>query len=407
MKTIVIVGSKDTKESEINYVIEGISKHGFKTLALDVSTSKGYVSKADYTREQIALEAGIHWENTDGYQKHELLTLMCNGLKVLTTKLYNEGKLDGIIALGGLQNTTMGSAAMFDLPIGIPKLIVSTVATGQRTFDRVVGSKDITVMPSPSDFTGINSISKTVLNNAIAAVTAMVRDAGQIIPNSRNIRIGTTFMGATNDGIANAVKIMQDKGYEVISFHSTGAGGKVMEELIESEIIDAVMDLTLHEVVYEYFGYGFGFGANDRLVKGAKKGIPMLICPAGVDFMCQWPNAVFDDIDRRKFIWHNPNLLHVKLNKKEVTDITRIIVKRLNEATGKVVVVIPKKGLRSFTQPGEALYDPEVDQAITDVFVNELRRDIPIKFIDANLMDMRFSEFVVEEMIKLLRSEES
>ncbi len=404
MKTIVIVGSADTKASEINYVREGVSKRGFMPLVLDVSTSKDHKSKADYTREQIALEGGTDWKDTAGYEKHEKLTVMCEGLKVLTFKLYNHGKLDGIIALGGLQNTKMGSSAMLDLPIGIPKLIVSTIATGQRTFDRIVGSKDITVMPSPSDFTGVNSISKTVLNNAIAAIIGMVEYAGQEIPQSKKLRIGTTLMGATNDGIANAVEMMQQKGYEVISFHSTGTGGKVMEELIEADIINAVMDLTLHEVVYEYFGYGFGYGADARLVQGVKKGIPMLICPAGLDFMCQWSNALFDDIDKRKYNWHSPNLAHVKLKKNEAADITRIVVKRLNEATGKIVVVIPTKGLRSFSQPGEALYDPEVDQAITDVFVNELRDDIPIKYIHANLMDMAFSEFVVKEMITLLDS---
>ncbi|MFZ7133175.1 MAG: Tm-1-like ATP-binding domain-containing protein [Eubacteriales bacterium] len=402
MKTIVIVGSKDTKESEITYVSEGILKRGFKPLVLDVSTSKGYESQADFTREQIALEGGTDWKDTEDYEKHELLLVMSDGLKVLTTKLYKEGKLHGIIALGGLQNTTMGSSAMFHLPIGIPKLIVSTVATGQRTFEGVVGSKDITVMPSPSDFTGVNSISKTVLNNAIAAILGMVEYAGKEISKSKELRIGATLMGATNDGIASAIEILQQKGYEVVSFHSTGTGGRVMEELIEADVINAVMDLTLHEVVYEYFGYGFGYGADNRLVQGAKKGIPMLICPAGVDFMCQWPSALFNDIDQRKYNWHNPNLAHVKLNQKEVTDISRMIVQRLNEAKGKVVVVIPTKGLRSFSQQGEALYDPEVDQAITDVFVKELRHDIPIKFIDANLMDIEFSKFVVKEMIKLL-----
>jgi len=403
MKTVAIVASKDTKASEVEYVSQKIEELGLNSLILDVSTSKGYKSEADFTREEIAFAGGTNWTDTKGLEKHELLLVMCAGLKALTLKLYNENKLNGIIALGGLQNTTMGSAGMFDLPIGLPKLIVSTVATGQRTFDRIVGSKDITVMPSPSDFTGVNSISKTVLNNAVAAIAGMIKFAGQEIPRSDRLRIGTTLMGATNDGIANAVEMMQQKGYEVISFHSTGTGGRVLEELIESNVINAVMDLTLHEVVYEYFGYGFGYGADNRLVQGAEKGIPMLVCPAGVDFMCQWPNALFEDIDQRKYNWHNPNLAHVKLNKKEVTDISRIIVKRLNEAKGKVVVVIPTKGLRSFSQPGEALYDPEVDKAITDVFLNELNDDIPVKFIDANLMDIEFSEFVVDEMIKLLK----
>ena len=390
MKTIVVVGSVDTKESELRYICEKISQRDLRYLLLDVSTSPGHVSRADYTRDMVAQESGIRWEQTKGLQKHELLNIMCEGLKILTLKLYNNRNLDGIIALGGLQNTTMGTAAMVELPIGIPKLIVSTVATGKRTFDRIVGSKDITVMPSPSDFTGVNSISRVVLDNAAATVIGMVKNAGNVIPKSKDLRIGTTLMGATNDGIANAVELLQQKGYEVVSFHSTGTGGQVMEDLIHAEIINAVMDLTLHEVVYEYFGYGFGFGANSRLSAGAEKGIPMLVCPGGIDFMCQWSNELFEDIEKRKFNWHNSSLAHVKLNRKEVTEITRIIVQRLNEAKGKVVVVIPLKGLRSFSQPGEALYDPEVDQTIYKVFRDELRSDIPIKEIDANLMDPEF-----------------
>lgn len=402
MKTIVVVGSKDTKAAEINYVAERLGERGLHTLVLDTSTGPNYCSQADYTREQIAEEAGIPWADTKGYQRHELLSLMCAGLKVLTRKLYASGQLDGIMALGGLQNTTMGSAAMLDLPIGIPKLIVSTVATGQRTFDTIVGAKDITVMPSPCDFTGVNSISKIILDNAVAAISGMVLSAGGVIMPSKHVRIGTTFMGATNDGVANAVEILQQRNYEVVSFHSTGAGGMTMEELVDAGIINAVMDLTLHEVVYEYFGYGFGYCKNKRLLKTIEKGIPLLVCPAGIDFMCQWPNALFDDISQRKYIWHNANLAHVKLNVKEVSDIARIIVNRLNLARGKVVVVMPTNGFRSFTQPGEALYAPAVDQAIIDVFKTKLRPDIPIKYIDANFMDREFSEFVAEEMIQLL-----
>lgn len=402
MKTIVVVGSKDTKEAEINYVAQSLTCRGFRILVLDTSTGRNYCSRADYTREQIAGFAGIDWNDTLHCQRHDLLRIMCDGLRVLTAKMYEEGMLDGIIALGGLQNTTMGSAAMLDLPIGIPKLIVSTVATGQRTFDKIVGSKDITVMPSPCDFTGVNSISSIVLDNAVAAIAGMVGEAGRTIPKSDHIRIGTTFMGATNDGVVNAVEMMQEKGYEVISFHSTGAGGMAMEELTDDGVINAVMDLTLHEVVYEYFGYGFGYCENKRLLKTIKNEIPLLVCPGGIDFMCQWPNALFDDIDTRKYIWHNPNLVHVKLRPKEAADIAGIIVSRLNEASGKVLVVIPTKGFRSYTKPGEPLYDPEVDQAIIRVFQEKLRKDIPVKYFDANFIDYEFSKFVADEMIAFL-----
>jgi len=403
MKTIAVVVCCDTKQSETEYICKKINDNGCRPIVIDTSTSAGYRSAADITRERVAERGGQDWASVEGGPKHELLDLMCVGAAGIVSDLYAEGEIDGIFSCGGLQNTTIGSSAMRGLPIGFPKMMVSTVATGQRTFDKVVGIKDITVMPSISDFAGINVVSRTVIDNAVAALAGMVKHAGGRIPKSKGTVIGTTLMGATNDGVVNAVKLLEEAGHEVVSFHSTGAGGKVMEELIEEGIITAAMDLTLHEVVYEYFGYGFGYGADGRLLSGVKNGIPMVVCPAGIDFMCQWKNAMFDDIDRRKYNWHNSTLAHVKLNVKEVTDISRIIIDRLNEAApGKVVVIMPTDGFRSFTQKGQALYDKDVDNAIIDTFENHLKKDIPIKYIDANFMEMEFSRFAAQQMLNLL-----
>ena len=331
------------------------------------------------------------------------LTLCVLVYVVLARELYDKNKIDGIFSFGGLQNTTIAKNAMLDLPIGFPKMIVSTVATGQRTFDQIVDVKDITVMPAISDFSGINSVSTTILQNGVAAICGMASNGIRVIPTSRNAIIGTTVMGATNDGVANAVKLLMEKGMEVVSFHSTGAGGRAMEDLIGQNIITAVMDLTLHEVVYEYFGYGFGFGANNRLVEGVRKEIPMVVCPAGIDFMCQWKNSLFEDIDTRKYNWHNSDLAHVKLKTNEVIDISNIIIDRLNRSVkDNIVVIMPMKGFRSFTRKGEVLHDEEVDLAIIDTFRKGLKKEIPIKSINANFMDEEFSVFAANEMMRIM-----
>jgi len=176
-----------------------------------------------------------------------------------------------------------------------------------------------------------------------------------------------------------------------------------MEELIAAGTITAAMDLTLHEIVYEYFGSGFGFGTEDRLKQGVAKGIPMLVCPGGIDFICQWKNELFADVAQRKLMWHNSSLAHVKLTVKEVTDISRLIVGRLNAATpGRVVVVMPRQGFRTFAKEGQPLHDPVVDQAIIDVFARELKKAIPIKFVDASLDDDAFSRCAANAMSALL-----
>lgn len=403
VKSIAVLACCDTKYPEITFLCEMIRKAGFNAFVIDVSTSPGFLSPVEISRERVAAEIGIVWSDLEGLLKHELLDIVSRGAARLVPRMYQEGLLDGIISIGGLQNTMVGSGAMRALPIGVPKVMVSTVATGQRTFDLIVGTKDITVIPSICDMSGMNIVSETVLRNAAGAIMGMLQHAGKELPKARTEIVGTTLMGATNDGVVHAVRYLEDKGYHVISFHSTGVGGKVMEELIANGTITATMDLTLHEIVYEYFGSGFGFGTENRLKQGVDKGIPMVVCPGGIDFICQWKNELFPDIARRKMIWHNASLAHVKLSVKEVSDISRMIVSRLNEATtGKVVVLMPRQGFRTFTKVGEPLHDPVVDQAIINVFEQELSRSIPIKYVDANLMDDEFSRRAADEMSALL-----
>jgi uncharacterized protein (UPF0261 family) len=404
MKTIAILACCDTKYSEIGFLHDRIRKGGCRPLVIDVSTSPGFKSPGDISREAVASEIGVVWSDLKGRPKHELLETVRNGATAMIARLYREGAIDGIISIGGLQNTTVGASAMRALPIGVPKVMVSTVASGQRTFDLIVGTSDITVIPSICDFAGLNIISETVLGNAAGAILGMLEHAGQELPKVDTEIVGTTLMGATNDGVVQAVGHLEGMGRKVISFHSTGVGGKVMEELIAAGTITATMDMTLHEIVYEYFGGGFGAGTENRLVQGVEKGIPMLIVPGGIDFICQWKRELFPDIADRKMIWHNAMLAHVKLSVAEVTDISRMIVSRLNAARpGRVVVLFPKAGLRTFAKPGEPLHDPAVDQAIFTVFERELRKDIPLKSADYSIMDDEFSRLTAVEMDALLR----
>jgi len=403
MKTVAVLGCIDTKESELAYVAAELARYGLKPLMIDVSTSAGYRSRADFTNADVSREVGIEWSDVEGGNQHKLLDIMANGARALVLKLFKRGEIHGAFSCGGLQNTTIASHAMQDLPIGIPKLILSTVASGQRTFDSIVGAKDIVTMPSISDFAGLNVISRTVLDNAIAALVGMVKYAGREIPRTESTLIGATLMGATNDGVVNAINLVKKQGYEVASFHSTGAGGRCLEELIAAKVVTAAMDLTLHEIIYEYFGHGFGYGPKNRLMAAIENGIPLLVCPAGIDFICQWKGQLFDDAKNRKIHWHNKNLAHVKLNEREVSDIARIIVRRLNKAEANVSVVIPTQGLRNYSRIGEPLHDPEMVRLIADIFSSELRGDISLRLVDCNMMDQEFSETAAREMISLVR----
>ncbi len=290
-------------------------------------------------------------------------------------------------------------AAQFGMNYGV------TNRVGRPSLDEVAaildtayaaGIRTIDTAPAYDD-------SEAVLGNAAGAIMGMLQYAGRALAQPQTRIVGTTLMGATNDGVVRAVRYLEERGHHVISFHSTGTGGRVMEELIAAGTITAAMDLTLHEIVYEYFGSGFGYGALGRLTQGVAKAIPMVICPGGIDFICQWQGALFADVATRKMMWHNGSLAHVKLTVPEVTDIGRLIVGRLNAALpGKVVVVMPTQGFRTFAKPGQAMHDPAVDQAIIEVFRRELRADIPVEWVDASLDDDEFSRAAAEAMDALL-----
>jgi uncharacterized protein (UPF0261 family) len=311
------------------------------------------------------------------------------------------GEIDGVMAMGGLQNTTIGAAAMRGLPWGLPKLLVSTVASGQRTFEPLVGIGDVTVMPAVADLSGLSRLSRTILDNAVAAMGGMMAQGGGIMAPSAALAVGVTLMGATDRGVSRAAAILAEAGLEVVSFHATGAGGRAMEAMVEASMLGAVMDLTLHELVYETLGGGFGFSNHQRLTGGAKRIIPRVVAPGGLDFVCLWRHELTGRWLGRKMIWHNRELAHVKLNAEEALAATDLAIERLNRSQGPISVVFPLRGLRSHTRAGEPLCDPALDLAILERLTSRLGNGAAVKTVDANLHDEAFSALAAGEMMRL------
>ncbi|MFD4422164.1 Tm-1-like ATP-binding domain-containing protein [Agromyces sp. NPDC058484] len=405
MNTIAVLASSDTKQAEIGFVSSQITANGGRPLTIDISTSRAHESSSNIRREEVAEAAGYRWTEIVDRPKDFLLDVMAKGAVELFQELHSSNRIQGALGLGGLQNTTIAARAMQALPIGVPKLIVSTVACGTRTFDAIVGTKDITVMPSITDLAGLNPISERVLANAAAAVTGMVDAGGRQIVVPKRSTVGTTLMGATNDGVARAVAELETAGLAVMSFHATGVGGQILEELVGDGTLAATMDLTLHEIVYEYLGGGFGAGTENRLTAAAEAGIPMVVAPGGLDFICQWRGELFPDAADRKVIWHNAQLAHVKLTELEARAIARLVVERLNQARGPVTVLLPTQGFRTYARPGEALHDPVVDAAILEEFRTGLAPTIRVRTVDANLIDPEFAHVAASEMLRLIELE--
>jgi len=404
MKTIAIIGSCDTKFHEIMHVKKFIENTGHKVMVIDISIGSELPQGFDFSRDDIISAAGHEWQAVKHLSKDKLLELIIAGAVKIVPELYAQGKFDGIFSMGGVQNTTAAVSAMKTLPIGVPKVMLSTVASGNRTFEPLVGSRDIVLVPSIADISGINTITKTVMENAAACVIGMVNHAGNPLGGSDRLIVGTTLMGITNDGVCSAINHLVSKGIETIGFHSTGVGGRAMEELVASGTIGAVMDLTIHEITSEYFGGGFSYGAFNRLTSLCQSGIPLLVSLGGLDFIDYPLDNLPKDIDKRKYIRHNAQLAHIKILKSEGVAVAKITAQRLNESKSEVTLLIPTNGFRKNTKPGEPLYDKEVDDAIVAALLENIHNDnVIIKYVNANLNEETFGIAAAKEMIEILK----
>ena len=402
-RIIAVIGSLDTKGREVLYVKEGISRLGHVPLVIDVSVNREPPFAGDIGPQEVAQAGGASWPQVRLKEKRERIMAMARGLAALVPALYREGRLHAVLSLGGAQNTTMGTSGMRALPVGVPKLMVSTMASGQRTFDPLVGTRDLTIMHSVADVAGINVITRPVMDNAVAAICGMAERAGRPIVMPGRPVIGATMLGVTNDGVAAAVDLLEQEGLEVVTFHASGVGGRCLEESVRDGIVSAVFDLTLHEIVCELFG-GFSCGVTGRLTAAAERGLPQVVCPGAADVV-DWAEAALaglPDWQSRPHIYQHPTVLHLKLHPAEAARVGEVIASRLNANPAPSVVLFPVRGLHQLSYPGGPLWKPETDAALRGALQSGLRPDIQIVDVDANINDPAFSQAAASAMIRLM-----
>ena len=396
MKTIAIIESCDTKYTEAGYMKSLIENAGMRGLVLNTSTGPIAVSDSedrghivDISREEIVEANGTPWAQLEPRTKGEKIEFMRAAVTDYLRKLYDAGMINGVVSVGGLQNTVMATSAMQALPIGFPKVMATTVASGTKQFQLVVGEKDIVVMPTICDCTGINIITREVIANAVSCCIGMVEHAGRVIRKGSKPVIGITLMGVTNNGAMGAIRELEKNGYEVLGFHATGVGGAVMEQMVQDGLIDGVLDLTLHELTNEYFGGGFSYGpgARVRLRKTTKAKIPLVISLGGicfVDYAKKEANAV-PNLESRETYDHNADTVHIKITPEEARALGKIVNERLNTTTHPLKLIIPTNGMRHNTLKGEALYDPKVEKALIETLEANQNPLITIIEIPGNL----------------------
>ncbi len=400
-KTAVIIAALDTKGAEAALIRDVIAARGVDTLIVDVGVLGEPTIPAQVSRAEVAAAGGDdHAELVRTGDKGRAMAAMARGAEAIAARLYAEGKLDGIIGLGGSAGTTMASRAMQALPVGVPKLIVSTVASGDTR--AYVGSKDIAMLYSVVDIAGINSLSSKILTNAAAAIAGMVTAEAPVVPERP--LLAASMFGNTTACVDRARASLEDAGYEVLVFHATGSGGQTMESLIADGFIQGSLDLTTTEWADEITGGMFSAGPS-RLDAAGAAGIPQVIAPGCLD-MANFggPDTVPEKYRNRKLYHWNPNVTLMRTTPEENAELGRIIAEKANAAKGPVAILLPLKGVSQLDSPGGEFWWPEADEALYAAIRSGVRPDIAVIDLDANINDPEFADRASALLLEMLNN---
>ncbi len=400
MSTIAVLGTLDTKGHEHAYVAEIIRSRGHQTLLIDTGSAEPPQVKPDVSREKVAAANGVDLAGIlERKDRGEAVTAMAGAAAVYLAKLVSEGRVQGVISLGGGGGTAIGSAAMRALPVGFPKVMVSTLAAGNVA--PYIGTKDIVMFPSIVDVSGLNRISRVLLARAAGAICGMVET--EVPAADDKPLIAASMFGNTTECVNMAKKILEDAGYEVLVFHATGTGGRIMESLIESGMFAGVLDITTTEWADEYVGGILGAGPT-RLDASAKTGVPSIITPGCLDMVNFGERATVPArFEGRTFYIHNPQVTLMRTNAAECAELGRILAEKANACRGPVTVLLPKKAISIISAAGKPFYSPEADAALFDGIKKHLRPAIPLIEMDCEVNAPEFATACAEALLASLK----
>lgn len=403
-KTILLIATHDTKEEEARFLKSCIAANGLGVLVMDTGILAPPKGRVDISREEVADRGGRPLEEALARgDKRECTEIMCQGAASLAKSLFDQGRIFGVIGIGGAQGTEIASAAMRALPTGVPRLMASTVANGPHQFGFYVGTKDLTIMHTVSDLQGLNFLSKQILQNAAGAICGMVRHFEGRMLKPEGIPVAMSMLGTTTPGALRAKKILEDNGYEVVTFHQNGTGGIAMEDMISEGAFRGVLDLNLHEIGDRYVGGLHGAIRADRLTAAGTMGVPQVVAPGSGNYTVQGsPESLTADMRSRKHFDYNPHLTLVRLVPAELIEVAKEIAAKLNRARGPVKVFIPLKGFSFPDREGLPHWEPEGNQVFIDALKKHLDDSIPLVELDAHINDPDFIDPVINEFMAMM-----
>lgn len=407
-KSIVILGTLDTKGEEIKYIKDLIEKRNYKTIVIDVGILGKPPFQPDVVRDEIAEAAGFTISEIASWgEEGKAIEAMIRGVIKIVKDLYKNGEIEGIISLGGSIGTSLGLEVMKCLPLEIPKLIVSTIAfTPLITSDTV--SVDQAMMQTVADLWGLNRITKIILERAAGAIVGMVKAQSKRKPSEKPLVAITTLGSSAVKYASTAKRLLESKGYEVVVFHTVGIGGEAFEQLAEQGLITGALDLSAFELINYVCGGALPARKNRYLASGMA-GIPRVIAPAAINWF-QWAGSLEklpQKYKSRKIRKHNPITFQVQVSREEMIKVAELMAERLNASRGPTIVLIPLRGFSSLDKPGEVFYDPKGREA----FIKTLKEKINVTDIlriielDVHIDDPSFAEKAVALLHAMITKE--
>jgi uncharacterized protein (UPF0261 family) len=400
-KVVAIIGALDTKGAEYALLKQQIEGQGVGTLMIDVGIFGEPPFAPDISAAEVAKAGGADRAAlAAANDRGKAVGAMAAGAAIILKRLYDDGRVHGAIAMGGGGGTTLGSIAMQPLPIGAPKLIVSTVASGDTS--AYVGVKDIAMMPSIVDVAGVNRLSSKIIANAAGAIAGMVKIEHRESDDAKPM-IAATMFGVTTAGVTKAREIIEKAGYEVLVFHAVGSGGRTMEELIRAGFVAGVLDLTTTELADELVGGVLSAGPN-RLEAAGEMGVPQVVSLGALDMVNFGAReSIPAKYAERKLYPHNPLVTLMRTTREENAELGRIIASKLGKARGSTVLMIPKMGVSAIDVEGKPFYDAEADEALFTALRKNITPNVTLVELDADINSDAFATEAAHRLLALVK----
>lgn len=396
MTTVVLVGTLDTKGVEYGYLRDRLGEHGVDVLLVDAGIMREPKVTPDISRGEVAQAAGEDLSKlvSDG-DRGVAVEAMGRGAGEVLKGLYEEGRLDGVLGLGGSGGSSLVTHAMRQLPVGVPKFMVSTVASGDTR--PYVGAVDVTMMYSVVDIAGINRISARILSNAAGAIAGMAKARVPDVGEERPL-VGATMFGVTTPAVDAARDRLEELGYEVLVFHATGTGGQSMEALMRDGFVTAALDLTTTELADDLVGGVLSAGPS-RLEAAGEIGIPQVVSLGALDMVNFGPReSVPERFEGRNLYVHNPTITLMRTTPEECAELGRRIARKLNAARGPLTLFVPLGGVSLIDTEGQPFHDPEADEALFGALRENLDESVEVRELDTDINDPEFARAMAERL---------